>query len=107
MHGEAKMRVSKLPLRGRYEGLMRKTGVLFVVLCALGAAWAGLRAQALSKVAPSSASSSEKTYPPRLGEPCCGYPFPRATDAEIADGDVHIDHYDDEHIMFLEVANPP
>jgi hypothetical protein len=101
------MKVSKLSLRGCSESLMRKAAVVFVVLCALGAVWAGLGAQAPAKLASSAGPSSEKTFPPRLGEPCCGYPFPRATDAEIADGDVHIDHYDDEHIMFLEVANPP
>src|SRR5580693_6033889 len=69
------------------------------VLCALCATWAGARAQSQSK-------SGEK-IPPRPAPPCCGYPFPRSTDAEIADGDVHRVLYEDEHVLFLEVANPP
>ena len=105
------MKGSRLFLRGRNDGLIRKVAVLSVVLCALGAVWAGVRAQALSKAAASAsspaASSSEKNIPPRPAEACCGYPFPRSTDAEIADSDVHRVYYEDAHVMLIEVNNPP
>ena len=35
---------------------------------------------------------------------CCGYPFPRSLDAEIADSDVRRVHYGDAHVMLLEVS---
>ncbi len=39
--------------------------------------------------------------------PWGGYPYPASYDAEIADPDVHRVLYENENIMFLEVANPP
>lgn len=36
-----------------------------------------------------------------------GYNFPRSYDAEIAAPDVHRVRYADDHIMLMEVANPP
>ncbi len=39
--------------------------------------------------------------------PWGGYPYAASYDAEVADPDVHRVLYEDEHIMFLEVANPP
>src|SRR2546430_10328579 len=36
-----------------------------------------------------------------------GYPYATSYDAEIADPDVHGVLFEDEHIMFIEVANPP
>jgi len=39
--------------------------------------------------------------------PWGGYPYPAAYDAEIADPDVHRVLFENEHVMFLEVANPP
>ena len=36
-----------------------------------------------------------------------GYNYPRSYDAEIAAPEVHRLHYEDVHIQFLEVANPP
>jgi mannose-6-phosphate isomerase-like protein (cupin superfamily) len=39
--------------------------------------------------------------------PWGGYPYAATYDAEIADPDVHRVLFEDEHIMFLEVANPP
>jgi hypothetical protein len=39
--------------------------------------------------------------------PWGGYPYPAAYDAEIADPDVHRVLFENENIMFLEVANPP
>jgi len=89
---------------------MRGAAILFVALFAVGAVWMGVHAQAVSKVVSSDSSggsSAEKNIPPRPAPACCGYPFPRSTDAEIADPDVHIVHYEDSHVMFLEVANPP
>ncbi len=47
------------------------------------------------------------TIPLRPAKECCGYPFPRNTDAEIAEGAAHIVHYEDANIMLMEVANPP
>jgi hypothetical protein len=70
----------------------------------------GVRAQDAAKpTAPSSSSpeSSPKTLPPRPAAACCGYDFPRAMDAEIADSDVHRILYQDDHVMFMEVINPP
>jgi len=104
------MKGSKTSSRGWREQPMRNAAILLVALCAVGAVWIGVRAQAVSKVASSGSSagsSSEKNIPPRLAEPCCGYPFPRSTDAEIADSDVHRVHYEDAHMMLIEVSNPP
>src|ERR1700682_2827313 len=87
--------------------------ILFSLACAIGIVWIGGRAQTPAKVSkpvydPGRVPASSKTsFPPRPAPPCCGYPFPRSTDAEIADGDVHRVLYEDQHIMFLEVANPP
>src|ERR1700685_4672089 len=39
--------------------------------------------------------------------PWGGYPYPASYDAEIADPDVHRVLFENEHVMFLEVANPP
>ena len=39
--------------------------------------------------------------------PWGGYPYAATYDAEVADPDVHRVLYEDEHIMFIEVANPP
>ncbi len=39
--------------------------------------------------------------------PWGGYPYPASYDAEIADPDVHRVLFENETIMFLEVANPP
>lgn len=104
------MKDSELPLRGLREGFARKAAMLIVVLCAVGGVWVGVRAQALTKAAVSgsaAASSSAKNIPPRPAEACCGYPFPRSWDAEIADSDVHRVFYEDPHIMLIEVDNPP
>ena len=95
---------------------IHKVAIMLVVLFAVGAVWIGARAQAISKVGSSGSSSDSsatsptatvKKVPPRPAPACCGYPFPRETDAEIAASDVHIVHYEDSHVMFLEVANPP
>ena len=65
-------------------------------------------AQGKPSAAPSSsATATVKKVPPRPAEPCCGYSFPRETDAEIAAGDVHRVLHEDEHVMLMEVANPP
>jgi hypothetical protein len=39
--------------------------------------------------------------------PWGGYSYPASYDAEIADPDVHRVLYEDDNVMFLEVANPP
>jgi hypothetical protein len=39
--------------------------------------------------------------------PWGGYSYPASYDAEIADPDVHRVLYEDDDVMFLEVANPP
>src|SRR5579863_5372903 len=39
--------------------------------------------------------------------PWGGYPYPKSYDAEVADPDVHRVLFENENIMFLEVANPP
>ena len=108
------MKVSKFSLGNGSERLVRGGAVLLVALFALGAVWIGVRAQAASKVASSGSSgdtsastSTAKNIPPRPAPACCGYPFARSTDAEIADSDVHTVHYEDAHVMFLEVSNPP
>ena len=36
--------------------------------------------------------------------PWGGYPYPASSDAEIADPDVHRVLFENEHVMFLEVA---
>jgi hypothetical protein len=89
------------------EKPLRKLAVLFLVAGAAGALWVGVKAQAPSKGAGSSPTATVKIMPPRPAEACCGYPFPRSTDAEIADGDVHRVHYEDAHVMLIEVSNPP
>jgi len=68
-------------------------------LCVAGVLLAGLRAQ--------DSKTWKTAIPPRPAPACCGYPFPRSLDAEIADGDVHRVLYDDTHVMLLEVNNPP
>src|SRR5579862_9739767 len=49
-------------------------------------------------------SQSRPEYP---RTPWGGYPYPASYDAEIADPLVHRVLFEDEHVMFLEVANPP
>ena len=49
-------------------------------------------------------SQSRSEYP---RTPWGGYSFPASYDAEIADPNVHRVLYEDAHVMFLEVANPP
>jgi len=39
--------------------------------------------------------------------PWGGYPFPASYDAEVADPDVHRVLFENQNVMFLEVANPP
>ena len=39
--------------------------------------------------------------------PWGGYPYPASYDAEVADPDVHRVLFENEKVMFLEVANPP
>ena len=103
------MKRSKLSLGSCGEQAVRGAAILLIALCALGAVWVGAHAQAVSKGAssPYAAVPSADLIPPRPAPACCGYPFPRSTDAEIADPNVHTVHYQDEHIMFLEVTNPP
>ena len=36
-----------------------------------------------------------------------GYTYPAALDAEISAAEVHRVHYEDDHIMVMEVSNPP
>ena len=82
-------------------------GVAFGSLVVLIAAW-GVRAQSPAPNPPApNILKSQKAASPRPAKECCGYPFPRELDAEIADGDVHRALYEDEHVMFLEVSNPP
>ena len=82
---------------------MRKTVILLVAIVVLGAVWRGVRAQTPSP----SVLKSHQAATPRPAPECCGYPFPRSLDAEIADGDVHRVLYEDNHVMLLEVSNPP
>ena len=82
---------------------MKKAVTLFTTLAVFGAVWIGVRAQAPSPVP----LKSQKAATPRPAPECCGYPFPRELDAEVADGDVHRALYEDKHVMLLEVANPP
>jgi hypothetical protein len=102
------MDVTKVSLRFK-----RSAAILFGACVALGAAWVGVRAQSVAKEpvnGTATATTSDATgwkLPPRPAPECCGYPFPRETDAEIADGAAHIVHYEDSHIMLMEVANPP
>ena len=49
-------------------------------------------------------SPSRQEYP---RTPWGGYPYAASYDAEVAAPDVHRVLYEDAHIMFLEVANPP
>lgn len=85
------------PHQRRGKRPIRKVAVLLMVL--LAAAGAGVWAQAPTPTQESAAPRN----PPAWG----GYPYPRAYDAEIADGDVHRVLYADDRIMFLEVTNPP
>jgi hypothetical protein len=94
-------------LRGRADGRLGRAAVSIAVLCGVGVVAAGMRAQIASKPTTSSLTATVKNLPPRPAEACCGYPFPRETDAEVADGDVHRVHYEDAHIMLIEVSNPP
>ena len=87
------------------ERWLGKSAVLIALLCAAGIL-AGMHAQTVSKTS-TSQTATVKILPPRPAEACCGYPFPRETDAEVADGDVHRVHYEDAHIMLIEVSNPP
>lgn len=88
----------KLPLRVRNWGCVEKAAILMLMGCA---------ACVVATAQTSSVSATSKKIPPRLAQACCGYPFPRETDAEIADSDVHRVHYEDAHIMLIEVSNPP
>src|SRR3954471_763815 len=45
--------------------------------------------------------------PPYPRVPWGGYPYPASYDAEVADPDVHRVLFENENVMFLEVANPP
>jgi len=108
------MKFAKRLLRERGKRSIGNGAILLGVLALLCAAWVAVRAQSstsaslkLPSSASSSTSSSRENAPPRPAPPCCGYPFPRSTDAEIADGDVHRVLYEDPHVMFLEVSNPP
>ncbi len=97
------MGVVTFPLRGT---------ILFSAIALAGVAASSASAQSSAKASlaassPAASTSSKENAPPRPAPPCCGYPFPRSTDAEIADGDVHRVLYEDSHVMFLEVANPP
>src|ERR1700719_795429 len=85
--------------------MTRKFLILWITLVLFGAVRVSVYAQAQ---APSpSPLKSQKAATPRPALECCGYPFPRSLDAEIADGDVHRVLYDDSHVMLLEVNNPP
>lgn len=97
---------------GSGKGTGQKRAVIAgaLVLLVLAAVWIGVHAQAPSKTTfePSPIPAASKTvFPPRPAPECCGYPFPRSTDAEIAEGDAHIVLYEDNHVMLMEVANPP
>src|SRR5215471_4971178 len=107
--------IGRRSMKSSRQELMHAAMVI-TVFFAVGAAQVGLCAQANSNIEASRSSSDASTasptatvknVPPRLAPACCGYPFPRETDAEIAAPDVHIVHYEDSHVMFLEVANPP
>jgi hypothetical protein len=87
----------------RTQKSLRKSIVLIVIVCALGVVMAAVFAQAPSPIP----AATKKNIPPRPAPAFNGYPFPRSTDAEIADGAAHIVHYEDKNVMFLEVANPP
>ena len=82
---------------------MRKIVILLVVMVVFGAVWHIIRAQTPSPFI----LKSQEAATPRPAPECCGYPFPRSLDAEIADGDVHRILYEDNHVMLLEVSNPP
>jgi hypothetical protein len=103
------MQSAEFSLRERRRRSIRNGAILLGAFAGLAAGLVGVQAQTVAKVAATDGgpAASEKTYPPRPAPPCCGYPFPRSSDAEIADGAVHIVHYEDTHVMFLEVANPP
>jgi hypothetical protein len=87
--------------------------LLLEAICVVGLMAIGVNAQsspsktALPSAPSSPASSAANGLPPRPGPVCCGYNFPRALDAEIADSDVHRILYQDDRIMFMEVNNPP
>jgi hypothetical protein len=87
-----------------------RIAVLLSAVCALGATWAVVRAQA-----PSKATGGEMHYSPLntvLNEnyprtAWGGYPYSAYLDAEIADSDVHRVLYSDSRTMLMEVSNPP
>ena len=68
--------------------------IAFFLLAMLSASWGAIPLQ----------SEPRPEYP---RTPWGGYPFAASYDAEIAAPNVHRVLYEDEHIMFLEVANPP
>lgn len=53
------------------------------------------------------AVGSAQVRPDYPRTPWNGYPYAASYDAEVADPDVHRVLFEDEHVMFLEVANPP
>jgi hypothetical protein len=53
------------------------------------------------------ASALAQPGPPAQTPNRWGYAYPRSLDAEIAAPDVHSVHYQDDHIMLMEVSNPP
>ena len=94
-------------LRSCSEAARRRTAGRWLVFVASVPLWAGAQAQAPANPPAASPTATVKKIPPRPGEACCGYPFPREMDAEIQDGDVHRIHYQDAHVMLIEVSNPP
>jgi hypothetical protein len=101
------MKFSNDSLRGRGNEPLAKLAVFCLAVVAAGAFLIGGHAQSSSPAGSASPTATVKILPPRPAEACCGYPFPRETDAEVADGDVHRVHYEDGHVMFIEVSNPP
>jgi hypothetical protein len=86
-------------MEGRKKWL--RGSAVVTALAGFAVMWAGARAQS------SSSATTKKDVPPRPAQAWGGYPYPRETDAEIADGDVHRVLYADDRVMFLEVTNPP
>jgi hypothetical protein len=102
------MPTPKLFLNGGGWEFLRTAVKALTLLLALGDLNAGARGQTAPKAEVSASSiPSQNEIPPRPAPACCGYPFPRSTDAEIADPNIHTVHYQDAHVMFLEVTNPP
>jgi hypothetical protein len=81
----------------------KKFLILLITIVAFGVVRIRVYAQAPTP----SPSNSQNVVTPRPAPECCGYPFPRELDAEIADSDVHRVLYQDQHVMFMEVINPP